>query len=109
MRIEDRVPAWPLSQLEVHTMKIKEYCEGWPPIITIGAGRDFPGSELADVVVSLRKYAEAKDRIILETRDKNGIAYGIPVSLPENVLDRAIAALSQKLPLTVGEVGEVNV
>ena len=86
-------------------MKVREYAGSWPPIITIGSA----DADLADRVLSLRKYSHANDRIILEAVDRNGRSYGVPLVLPEDALQRAINALNKKLPLTLGQVGDLNI
>ena len=59
-------------------MKLKEYSEVWPPIVTIGAARA-SGPALSDTVVSVREYTGAKDRLVLSVRDQHGVTYGIPL------------------------------
>ncbi len=68
-------------------MKLKEYSEVWPPIVTIGAARA-PGPALSDTVVSVREYTGAKDRLVLSVRDQHGVTYGIPL-LSAGVLERS--------------------
>ncbi len=89
-------------------MKIKEYSETWPPSFTIGAARA-SGAALADTVVSVREYTEAKDRVVLNVRDQHGMTYGVPLLLPAGVLDKAIIVINEKLPMTLREVGELNI
>ena len=90
-------------------MKIKEYSEAWPPILTIGAGTDFITAALADTVFSVRTYAETKDHIVLRVRDPHGVTYGVPLLLPAGVLERALIVINEKLPMTLREVGELNI
>ena len=87
-------------------MKIREYTDSWPPSIAIGMS--FP--ELSDRVISLRKYAAANDRVLLlNLVNKTGDPYGVPLVLPDIVTARAIEALTQKLPLTLQQVGELTI
>ena len=86
-------------------MKVREYSDGWPPIIAIGSSDPDPG----DTVLSIRTYPQARDRIVLMAVDRKGSSYGVPLVLPESALDRAITALSKNLPLTLGQVGELKI
>ena len=90
-------------------MKIKEYSDIWPPIFTIGAARDSLGAALADTVVSVRKYTGAKDNLVLSVSDQDGMTYRVPILLPAAVLERAVIVLNEKLPITLREVGELNI
>ncbi len=90
-------------------MKIKEYNDTWPPIFTIGAASDSLGAALADTVVSVREYTGAKDRLVLSIRDQYDKTYGVPMLLPAGVLDRAIRVINENLPMTLREVGELNI
>ena len=89
-------------------MKVKEYCETWPPILTIGASMA-SGPALIDTVFSVREYTGAKDRIVLSVRDQHGVRYDVPLLLPAGVIERAIIVLTEKLPMTLREVGELNI
>ena len=88
------------------SMKIREYTDSWPPSIAIGMSVP----DLDDKVISMRKYSAANDRVLLlNLVNKTGDAYGVPLVLPDIVMERAIEALTQKLPLTLQEVGELSI
>jgi hypothetical protein len=90
-------------------MKIKAYSATWPPLITIGPFGNQLGAELSDTVLRVRAYDQKIGNIVLSVLDKNGIEYGVPLSFPENISATAILVIAEKLPLTLAQVGELDI
>jgi hypothetical protein len=91
------------------TMKIRELSRVWPPSATAGSGVNLSQADEADVVVGVQKYLGAQDHIGLTLRKVGGTEYGVSLILPEDLLEKASVILASHLPLTLQEVGEVNI
>ena len=63
----------------------------------------------ADVVVGVQKYLGAQDHIGLKLRKADGTEYGVALILPEDLLEKASVFLASHLPLTLKEVGRVDI
>ncbi len=90
-------------------MKIREHSRLWPPSITGGFGDTFSEADEEDVIVSVRKYISGVDYIDLRLRKVDGTEYGVSLILPADLLDKASVFIASHLPLTLREVGEVDI
>jgi len=90
-------------------MKIREHTRVWPPSATAGSGVNLSQADVGDVVVGVQKYLGAKDHIGLKLRKGDGTEYGASLILPEDLLEKASVFLASHLPLTLQEVGEVDI
>jgi hypothetical protein len=86
-------------------MIVKDLTPSWPPAVTVGTEH---GVETVDVVVSAQRYSDQK-RLAVTLRKKIGAEYTVIISIPENFLDKGIAAITQKRGITLGEVGELEI
>jgi len=90
-------------------MTIREHCRPWPPSATAGSGVNLSQANEADLVVGVRKYLGAQDHIDLKLRKADGTEYGVALILPEGLLERVSVFLASHLPLTLQEVGELDI
>ena len=90
-------------------MTIREHSRPWPPSATAGSGVNLSQANEADLVVGVRKYLGAQDHIDLKLRKADGTEYGVALILPEGLLERVSVFLASHLPLTLQEVGEVDI
>ena len=90
-------------------MKIREHSQPWPPSATAGSGINLSQADEEDVVVGVQKYLGAQDHIDLKLRKVDGTEYGVALILPEGLLEKASVFLASHLPLTLQEVGEVDI
>lgn len=88
-------------------MKIKEYAKQWPPNFVGDAGQGIQTS-LFDTVISARKADQADDQIELKLR-KDNKTYTLLVSMPSSIIDGVVKLIATKLPLSLREIGELNV
>ena len=95
-------------------MKLKECSPQWPPSITAISSGGISGGGLVpdpeDTVFLVQKYTRATtDHFGAQLRNKNGNEYSIAVKVPEKLLDRASVLVASKLPVTLHELGELDV
>ena len=90
-------------------MTIREHSRPWPPSATAGSGVNLSQANEADLVVGVRKYLGAQDHIELKLRKADGTEYGVALILPEGLLERVSVFLASHLPLTLQEVGELDI
>ncbi len=90
-------------------MTIREHSRPWPPSATAGSGVNLSQANEADLVVGVRKYLGAQDHIDLKLRKADGTEYGVALILPEGLLARVSVFLASHLPLTLQEVGELDI
>ncbi len=90
-------------------MTIREHSRPWPPSATAGSGVNLSQANEADLVVGVRKYLGAQDHIDLKLRKADGTEYGVALILPEGLLERVSVFLASHLPLTLQEVGELDI
>jgi hypothetical protein len=86
-------------------MKIKDHAKQWPPIATAGTGE----AELADTVQSAQRDATINDHIGLGMRRADGTEYGASLVVPANLVDKTAVAIVRKLPISLGDVGEMEI
>ncbi|HEV8725226.1 MAG TPA: hypothetical protein VGW77_31810 [Candidatus Binatia bacterium] len=85
-------------------MLIRRLTPTWPPADTVGTG-EAPG--LDDIVVGAAK--QSGGHITLMLRKPNGSVYGLLLVLPEDLLNKALTAISDQIGITLREVGELDV
>ena len=91
-------------------MKIKKLCQNWPPSVGTSARR--PGmikTDLDDTITSAFRYPDIKLHIILSLKKADGTAYEVILVLPAELLDTAIVVINGETPLTLREVGEIDI
>ena len=91
-------------------MKIKKLCQNWPP--SVGTSARTPGmikTDLDDTIISAFRYPDIKLHIILSLKKADGTAYEVILVLPAELLDTAIVVINGEMPLTLREVGEIDI
>ena len=91
-------------------MKIREICANWPPSVGTSARR--PGlirADLDDTVTTAFRYPDIKLHIILDLEKADGAEYEVILVLPTELLDTAIVVINGEMPLTLREVGEIDI
>lgn len=87
-------------------MTIKELAKAWPPHLT-----DIEDPPLApaieDTVLGVQPYGRANDGIALRLRKPDGSVYGACLEIPERLVAKVKATLSDKKELTLHCVGEI--
>jgi hypothetical protein len=85
-------------------MLIRRLTPSWPPAVTVGTGK---AAGLEDTVVGAKK--QAQDRLVLTLRKSTGSVYGLLLVLPDNLLDKALSAITARKGITLREVGEMDI
>jgi hypothetical protein len=85
-------------------MLIRQLTPSWPPAVTVGTGE---AANLDDTVVGAQKQSDA--RLVLMLQKGAGSAYGLLLLLPEQLVDKALAAITDKKGITLREVGELDI
>jgi hypothetical protein len=85
-------------------MLIRQLTPSWPPAVTVGTGK--PAS-LEDTVVGAKKQTE--DHLVLMLKKGAGSVYGLLLLLPEQLVDKAVAAITARKGITLREVGELDI
>jgi hypothetical protein len=85
-------------------MLIRQLTPSWPPAVTVGTGE---AANLDDTVVGAQKQSDA--RLVLMLQKGAGSAYGLLLLLPEQLVDKALATITDKKGITLREVGELDI
>ncbi len=87
-------------------MVIRNLAASWPPSVTIGTGEP---ANLEDSVVGANKKSEG--HIVLMVRAGSGSVYGLLLLLPNDLLDKALVAITERLGkgITLRDVGELDI
>ena len=87
-------------------MVIRNLAASWPPSVTIGTGEP---ANLEDSVVGANKKSES--HFVLMVRTGSGSVYGLLLLLPDDLLDKALVAITKRLEngITLRQVGELNI
>lgn len=86
-------------------MLIKQLTTSWPPAVTMGIER---APSLEDTVVGVRKRSEGH-LVLLLRKTTTKTVYGLLLVLPEDVLNKALAAIDEKIGITLRQVGELDI
>jgi hypothetical protein len=84
-------------------MLIRQLTPSWPPAVTVGTG---DAANLDDTVVDAQKQAEG--RLVLLLHKDDGSVYGLLLVLPDDVLDKAVLAITKRKGITLRDVGELD-
>lgn len=80
-------------------MLISQLTPSWPPAITVGTGK--PAS-LEDTVIGAQ--------LVLMLHNKGtGSVYGLVLVVPDDLLDKALLAITERKGITLREVGELDI
>jgi hypothetical protein len=85
-------------------MLIRRLTPSWPPAVTVGTGKS---ASLDDTVVGAQKQSEG--HLVLMLHKGAGAVYGLLLVLPDNLLDKALAAITARKGITLREVGELDI
>ena len=85
-------------------MLIRQLTPSWPPAVTVGTGE---AANLDDAVVGAEKPSEK--HLVLMLRKTTGSVCALLLVLPDNLLDKALLAITQRKGLTLREVGELDI
>ena len=85
-------------------MLINELSPVWPPSVSNTVKAD-----LGDVVVSVQNKGIGKMVVRLRKQGKYAAEYGITLTIPENVFQKALFAIMRKTGMTLREVGELTI
>jgi hypothetical protein len=85
-------------------MVIRRLTPSWPPAVTVGTGE---AANLDDAVVGAQKQSEG--RLVLMLHKGGGSEYGLLLVLPDDLLDKALRAITERKGITLREVGELDI
>ena len=91
-------------------MKIKVLCSVWPPFTTLKREKGFLRSELDDNVVSAHRGRDAVSEFIgVTVRTESGAKHTAVLRLPENLLDKVLASIDQKIGSSLHVIGDIDI
>jgi hypothetical protein len=85
-------------------MVIRKLTPSWPPAVTVGTGE---AANLDDTVVGAQKQSEG--RLVLMLQKGARSVYGLLLVLPEQLVDKALAAITARKGITLREIGELDI
>jgi hypothetical protein len=83
---------------------IRRLTPSWPPAVTVGTGEP---ANLDDTVVDAKR--QSKGHLVLMLRKGAGSVYGLLLVLPDDLVDKALLAITERKGITLREVGELNI
>jgi hypothetical protein len=85
-------------------MVIRKLTPSWPPAVTVGTGEV---ANLDVTVVDAKK--QSKGHLVLLLHKGGGSVYGLLLVLPDDLLDKALRAITERKGITLREVGELDI